>query len=257
MKKVTAFIGSPRVRGATYTATRQFLDDLQQSGDVQTEIVFLSECNLGVCRGCKMCFVRGEEHCPLKDDRDLLIEKMMGADGVVFASPNYSYQVSAVMKTYLDRLGFLFHRPRFHGRTFTPIVVQGFYGGDKVVKYLEFVGVGLGFNVVKGSCITALEPMAEKERRKMQNALARQSRRFHGRLHESAYPTPSVLQLMMFRMGRTSAKLLADDDNLDHTYYRNQGWFESDYFYPAELGPLKKAVGAAFDWTAAHMAKQR
>ncbi|HEX2988307.1 MAG TPA: NADPH-dependent FMN reductase, partial [Chloroflexota bacterium] len=97
----------------------------------------------------------------------------------------------------------------------------------------------------------------EKERRKMQNALAKQSRRFHARLLESAYPTPSVLQLMMFRMGRTSAKLLADDDNLDHTYYRNQGWFDSDYFYPAKLGPLKKAVGAAFDWTAAHMAKQR
>ena len=200
---------------------------------------------------------RGEEHCPLKDDRDLLIEKIMASDGVVFASPIYSFQVSAIMKTYLDRLGFLFHRPRFHGKTFTPIVVQGFYGGDKVVKYLEFVGGGLGFNVVEGSCITALEPMVEKERSKMDKALARQGRRFHDQLLKPAYPTPSLFQLVIFRMSRMSAKLLAGDENRDHTYYRDQGWFDSDYYYPTRLGPLKKAIGATFDWRAARTSKQR
>lgn len=257
MKSVTAFVGSAHNGGATYAATRQFLDNLQSFGDVQGEIVFLSERNLGLCRGCKACFVRGEERCPLKGDRDVLIEKIMTSDGVVFASPNYSFQVSAIMKMFLDRLGFLFHRPRFHGKTFTGIVVQGFYGGGKVLKYLEFVGLGLGFNVVKGSCITALEPMVEKERRKMDKALAGQSRRFHEQLSKPAYPAPSILQLIAFRGGRTSAKLLAGDDNRDHTYYRDKGWFDSDYFYPTKLGPLKKAVGATFDWMAARKSKQR
>ena len=257
MKSVTAFVGSAHKGGATYAAARQFLDNLQSFGDIQGEIVFLSERKFGLCRGCKACFVRGEEHCPLKDDRDLLIEKMMASDGVVFASPNYSFQVSAIMKTFLDRLGFLFHRPRFHGKTFTGIVVQGFYGGGKVLKYLEFVGLGLGFNVVKGSCITGLEPMVEKERRKMDQSLAGQSRRFHEQLSKPAYPAPSILQLIMFRGGRTSAKLLAGDDNRDHTYYCDQGWFYSDYFYPTKLGPLKKAVGATFDWIAARKSKQR
>ena len=88
------------------------------------EIVVLSDYDIGVCRGCKSCTNRGEERCPLKDDRDVLIEKMMASDGVVFASPNYSFQVSAIMKIFLDRLAFLFHRPRFHGKTFTGIVVQ-------------------------------------------------------------------------------------------------------------------------------------
>ena len=88
----------------------------------------------------------------MKDDRDLLIEKLMASDGVVFASPNYSYQVSATMKAFLDRLGFVFHRPRFFGKTFTSISVQGIYGGTKIGKYLGFVGNGLGFNTVKGTC---------------------------------------------------------------------------------------------------------
>jgi multimeric flavodoxin WrbA len=257
MKKVTVFVGSARKKGVTYAAAREFLDNLRSLCDVQGEIVVLSDHNLGVCRGCKMCFTRGEELCPLKDDRDALIERIMASDGVVFASPNYSFQVSAFMKTFLDRLGFLFHRPCFHGKTFTGIVSQGFFGGGKLVKYLEFVGLGLGFNVVRGACIPGFEPLAETDRRKTQQVLAKLSRRFHERLLKPAYPAPSLMQLMMFRSGRTSAKLLAGDDNRDHTYYRDQGWFDSDYFYPAELGPLKKAVGAAFDRMAARKIRQR
>jgi multimeric flavodoxin WrbA len=257
MKTITAFIGSARKRGVTYTATRQFLDHLESYGDIQSEIVFLSECTLGVCRGCKSCFLRGEERCPLKDDRDLLIDKMKASDGVVFASPNYSFQVSAIMKTFLDRLGFVFHRPCFHGKTFTSIVVQGIYGGSKVVKYLDFVGRALGFNFVKGSCSTALEPMSELDRHKMDEALAKQSRRFYQQLLKPAYPIPSIFQLMAFRMSRTSMKLTLGDDNRDYTYYRDHGWFDSDYYYPTRIAPFKKAVGATFDWMAARMFKQR
>ena len=60
------------------------------------------------------------------------------------------------MKVFLDRFGFLFHRPRYFGKTFTSIVAQGVYGGNKIVKYFNFIGKALGFNVVKGSCIKIL-----------------------------------------------------------------------------------------------------
>ena len=256
MKTITAFVGSARKKGFTSTATRQFLDNLQSFGDIKGEIVFLGDYHLGVCRGCKSCFLRGEERCPLKDDRDVLIEKMMASDGVVFASPNYSFQVSAIMKTFLDRLGFVFHRPRFHGKVFTSIVAQGIYGGGKIVKYLDFVGAGLGFNVAKGSCVTALEPIAEKDRRKMEEVLARQSRRFHEELLKPAFPAPSFFQLLGFRMARTSIRMTLGDDNRDYTYYCDQGWFESDYYYPARLGPIKKAAGLAFGKMAARMFRQ-
>ena len=255
--KITAFVGSARRAGATFAATRQFLDNLQSFGDVQVEIVFLSDYTLGLCRGCKACFLRGEERCPLKDDRDVLIEKMMASDGVVFASPNYSFQVSAIMKTFLDRLGFVFHRPCFHGRTFTSIVAQGIHGGGKIVKYLDFVGSGLGFNVVKGNCITALEPMTEKQRRKIAEVSARHAKRFHDQLLRPPYPRPSIFQLMIFRMGRTSIRQMLDADKRDHAYYRAQGWFESPYYYPTRLGLLKTALGAAFDWMASRIFKPR
>src|SRR5690606_17742680 len=133
----------------------------------------------------------------------------------VFACPNYSFHVSAMMKIFLDRLGFVFHRPRFFGKAFTSIVTQGIYGGDSIVDYLDFVGNGLGFNTVKGSCFTALEPMTEKEGQKRDKVLACQSRRFHERLVKADHPVPTLFRLMGFRMGRTSIRLELDETSRD------------------------------------------
>lgn len=257
MKSIVVFVGSAHSKGATWTAASRFLDKVQSFGGVRGEIILLGKHRIGLCLGCKACFTRGEENCPLKDDRDSLIAKMDAADGVVFAAPNYSFQVSAAMKAFLDRLGFIFHRPRFHGKAFTSIVPQGFHGGGKVRKYLDFVGFGLGFNVVKGAYFTALYPIVGEEELKMNKILEALGRRFHERLRKPAYPTPSLMQLFMFRGGRTSAKLLAGPENRDHVYYRDRGWFDSDYFYPTKLGPAKKAAGAIIDWHAARGAKRR
>jgi multimeric flavodoxin WrbA len=256
MKKVTAFVGSARKKH-THDAVVQFLSNLQSMGDIEYEIVRLSDYQLQACRGCKACCDKGEEYCPLKDDRDVLIEKMMASDGVVFASPNYSFQVSAIMKTFLDKLGFAFHRPRFFGKTFTSIVTQGIYGGNKIVDYLDFVGNGLGFNTVKGCCITTLDPMTEKQQHKIDRVLAAQARRYYARLEKPGYPVPTLIQLMLFRLGRTKMRLELDDSFRDYTYYTDKGWFESDYYYPTRLGVLKKGAGKLFDWMSARMTRAR
>ncbi len=264
MKTVTAFVGSARSHGVTWRATRRFLDGLQALGDVRSELVFLSEHDIGLCRGCKACFIRGEAFCPLHDDWDLLLEKMASSDGVVLATPVYSFQVSAHMKAFLDRLGFAFHRPRFHGKTCTSIVVEGLYGGRPVVKYLDLVGVGLGFNVVKGSRVvcrknpdTASDPMLEAERRRMDEVLDRHALRFHAQLMAPPFPVPTMFRLFAFRMARTSIRLELADDRPDHAYYRDRGWFESAYYYPTRLGPLKRVAGAAFDRIAARSSRER
>lgn len=256
VKKVTAFIGSARKKH-TYDAVSEFLKRLEAQGGVECEIVRLSDYEIKTCRGCKQCFEKGEEFCPLKDDRDMLIEKMMASDAVVFGSPNYSFQVSAIMKAFLDRLGFLFHRPRFHGKTFTSIVVQGIYGGRKIVKYLDFVGRGLGFKVVKGSYSTAFEPMTEKEQQKRDKALAKHSKRFHRQLSKPPARVPTLFELMIFRMARTSMRITLDESSQDYRYYSEHGWFESDYYYPTHLGLPKRSAGSLFDLIAGRIYKAR
>jgi multimeric flavodoxin WrbA len=244
--KVTAFIGSGRKR-YTYNASEKFLRNLQSFGNIDYELVMLNDYNLGTCKGCKLCLDKGEELCPFTDDRDILIKKMENSDGVIFASPNYSFQVSALMKIFLDRLAFNFHRPRYFGKTFTSIVVQGIAKGEEIVKYFNFIGKGMGFNVVKGCCLKSLEPMTEEGQKKFDMIINRQSKKFYKQLVKNEFPSPSLWWLMVFRMGRTSMKKMLDESWRDFTYYRDKGWFESDYFYPVKLNPFKKLTGKLFD----------
>ncbi len=253
MKKVTAFVGSARKKN-TYNSVKEFLHRLESFGGVETEIVCLHDYRIDTCTGCKLCMDKGEELCPLKDDRDMLLEKIACSDGVILASPNYAFQVSGMMKNFLDRIGgFNLHRPRFFGKAFTNIVVQGIYGGDKIVKYLDFVGNGLGFTTAKGVCLTALEPMSEYERGKIEKAI----RSFYETLHQPTYPVPSILKLMIFRLSRTSMKITLNEKYRDYAYYQEKGWFESDYYYETSLNIFKKMLGRLFDAMAVNMTKKK
>ena len=256
MKKVTVFIGSPR-KQATYRAVQEFEKNVKSFAEIDFEYVFFKDYHLEYCRGCKLCFEKGEEFCPSKDDRDLLIEKIYKSDGVIFATPNYSFQVSAPMKNFLDRLAFVFHRPRFFGKTFTTIVTQGIFGGGAIVKYLENMGENLGFHVAKGCCLRTLEPSTELQQKKNSQEIKKASIRFYRELMRQTMPTPTFFRLMLFRMSRISIMTILDEKYRDYLYYKENGWFESDYYYDVSLGFIKKLTGRFFEFLGKRMVKAR
>lgn len=256
MKKVTALVGSAR-KQHTYKAVEQLLNHLERLGSVECEIIHLADHHVELCRGCKLCFEKGEEACPHRDDVGALVEKLMASDGVVLATPSYMFQVSALLKALIDRLAYVGHRPRFFGKTFTSVITQGLFGGGKIVKYLDLVGSCFGFKTVRGVCVTALEPMTEQEAQKIDRLLAKLSVRFHRSLFGPSNPAPSLMMLAGYRMGRASMRENLDERSLDYRYYAENGWFESDYYYPTRLGPLRKLLGALFDFIGTRMAKSR
>jgi len=244
MKKVIALIGT-ETRRNTYRAVQQFEKRLRELGEVDFEYVFLSDHRLEFCRGCKVCFDKGEEHCPLKDDRDVLLEKLEHSDGVIFATPSYAFQLTARMKNFFDRTAFTNHRPRFFRRPCTAIVTQGIFGGGSIVKYLCTSGENMGYFATKGCCVNTLEPMTEAQERRLVAAVRKSADRFHRALTRPA-PSPSLFRLMMFRLTRTRIKAL-DEQYRDYRHYRDMGWFESDYYWPAPLGLPQRGLGKLFD----------
>jgi multimeric flavodoxin WrbA len=255
-KKVTIFIGSPR-KQLTYKVMEEFVEDLKAFGDVEHEYVFLKDVNLSNCRGCCNCFNKGEEQCPLRDDRDLLIEKIESSDGVVFATPNYSLQVSGIMKTFLDRLAFVFHRPRFFGKAFMGVVVQGIYGGKDVVNYLEKVGGAWGFTVGRGCYVTAFQPLTPSEQQKISHEVGKAARRFYQTLTRPSLPVPTLLRLMLFRLSRSSIRAMLNETYRDYRYFKEKGWFESSYYYEARVGLIKGLAGFLGDFLGERMARKR
>ncbi len=258
IKKVTAFIGTPR-KHATYQGVQEFEENLKliAKEKIDFEYVFLNDYTLKNCIGCKSCFDKGEEFCPLKDDRDVLLEKMNHSDGIIFATPNYAFQVTALMKNFLDRLSFIIHRPHFFGKVSTAIVAQGIFGGASIVKYLGFVGRRLGFDVAKGCYLTALEPRTKLEQKKITRQITKAARRFYKDLYRTKLPTPSFFKLMLFRINRTSIQEILNEQYRDYQYFKEKGWFGSDYYYDVSLGVIKKSAGRFFDFLGKWISKGR
>jgi len=246
MKRVTAFIGSARKKN-TYHAVVQFMNDLQSLGEIEYEIVTLHDYTLKACRGCEVCIWKGEEFCPLKDDRDVLMEKIKESDGIILATPTYNGHVSGMMKAFIDRFVFVCHRPRYFGKVCTSIVTYSFARVTKIVEYLDIFARTLGFNVVKGTCVNGIDSRTEKDQQKIDRERARQVRQFYEGLMKPAYPAPSLIMLMVFRTFRSMIRLESDNSTRDYRYYTEKGWFDSDYYYPTHLGMLKKAAGKLFD----------
>jgi hypothetical protein len=154
---------------------------------------------------------------------------------------------SALMKLFLDRLGYACHRPQFQCKAFSSVVVQGFFGGDKIFKYFDLMGAAIGFDVVNGSCSTALVPMTEQERKQRDRTLARQAQRFREQLMQTQPHVPSLIEIVLFRFGRNNVRIELGENDRDYQYYSERGWFNSDYFYPIRLGLIKRLIGHMAD----------
>lgn len=246
--KIIILVGSAR-KGHTYRYSHQFAEELSKlDGELSCEVIRLSEYHLHNCIGCITCFDTGEENCPYSDDIAELLKKVEEADGVVFATPNYGFHMSGLMKTFIDRISFNFHRPRYFGKTATSIVTQGFYKGQDIIKYFQFISKALGFASVKGIVVTTVEPMSQKQGEKNSNRIIKLASQFSKELGRNHLKPPTIFELMIFRMGRIRVRKMLNENFRDYTYYEEKGWFDTDFYYPVKLNPVMKVIGKLFDW---------
>ena len=109
MKKVLVLCSSSRIDGNTEILARKFVEGADSVGH-QVEYVRLAEQKIGFCIGCRAC--ENTEKCFQLDAMNELIEKVLDADVIVFATPVYFYTMSAQMKVFIDRLTPIYEKVR-------------------------------------------------------------------------------------------------------------------------------------------------
>lgn len=112
MKKIVAFVGSPRKNGNTATLVAEMVRGAESAG-ATAKVYYLNEMNNRPCQGCFSC--RKEPFCPIADDLKSVYPEIAEADAVIIGSPVYMLQVTAQTKILLDRL-FPMMDAQFHPR---------------------------------------------------------------------------------------------------------------------------------------------
>lgn len=99
-EKWIAVVGSSRKGKNTDLMVDYVIEGLNQK-KISVDKFFLNSNNISTCLGCEYCIKVG--NCIIQDDITEIIDNMKNADGYIFASPSYNYNMTAQMKSLLDR----------------------------------------------------------------------------------------------------------------------------------------------------------
>jgi len=127
---------SPREQGNTELLLGRVCAGAAELG-ATTELYRVADQRIAPCDGCGSCFKTGE--CHIQDDMQELYQKMLEAEGIVFGTPVYFYNMTAQGKAAIDRTIALGHAGRsLANKVGGIVVVGGSLGLVDAVKDLYF-----------------------------------------------------------------------------------------------------------------------
>jgi len=102
MKRVLILTASPRKNGNSTILALKAAEGVKAGGG-EADVVSIGNLKIAPCNACDSCLAKPEAGCVIKDDMQPLYQKIREAQGVIFATPVYWFNVSAQMKSFIDR----------------------------------------------------------------------------------------------------------------------------------------------------------
>ncbi len=216
--KLLLISSSPhKTKSKTFLLAKQLLGGIADK-TVKTEVIHLSDYKIKFCLHCQKCHQKGM-FCPIKDDVGLIMKKMLNADGIILASPNYINQITASMKALFERISSLLHCKRLLGKYIAGVVSSGSGRDQEVLDYIKNYAYVCGAQYSGGvsSCALAIDGAA-LEAQKLGLKLVADIKQKEEYLE----------QIKIIEQGREYFKkvILArkDDWKADYAYWLKKGW---------------------------------
>lgn len=101
--KILVLNGSPKEKSDTFRLTEAFLKGMNRKDRHEVRIIDVIEKKIAPCRGCFGCWQRGDGHCVIDDDQNIILDAYRSADVIIWSFPLYCYCMPSHLKAVLDR----------------------------------------------------------------------------------------------------------------------------------------------------------
>ena len=129
-------------KSSTFLLAKEVLRGLSEEG-ISGETLHLDNFRVFFCKHCENCHKKILK-CSLKDDVGMILQKMLEAEAILLASPNYINQVTASMKALFDRSAHFIHCKRLEGKYIAAVVSSGSGQNQEVLDYLKYYATTCG-----------------------------------------------------------------------------------------------------------------
>lgn len=242
--KILAIMGSPR-KGDSYEVAQLIEKRIKSLGEAEFEYLWLKDTHLELCKGCCMCFAKGENLCPLRDDKEKIENAIHAADGIIFASPVYVVNVTALMKNVIDRFAYVCHRPRFFDKYAMFVTTSAGFGASQTLQALDWAARTWGFNIVNKLGVIGFSLSSAALRKKSESRIERATTRFYNAVKKRKIFSPNLFSLICFK-AQKAAFAKTDKESADFKYWEEKGWLERDarYYFPVKINIFKRIIAS-------------
>lgn len=105
MKSILLINGSPKGKSSnTIKLANSFLKGLNKYNEYVIDEINCSQVNVKECRGCFYCWKNEDGQCAIADEMNVIFNKYISADIVIWSFPIYFYGMPSGVKRIMDRL---------------------------------------------------------------------------------------------------------------------------------------------------------
>jgi len=213
---------------------------------IEFEFISLAELDIATCRGCRACFNKCEDRCPLKDDLLEVRNKLLEADGVILGSPIYVEDVNGIMKNWIDRMAFNCHRPAFSGKSALILTTSGAGSSKHALRTMKAALSTWGFYI---SAQSKFRMGALMEINQVEKCYSKKSRMLADKLFTTILKNkpvkPSFSSLLIFKVQQKYWNMdIHQTSKYDYEFWKNNGWLEPhcDYYVKHKASSLKSRI---------------
>ena len=134
-KKVVVISSSPRNGGNSDTLCDEFVRGVVDGGNKAVKY-FLEDIEFDSCKACMSCKTP-ERECYQDDQISLILDDMMEADVIVYATPVYYYSMTGTLKRFFDRCYPIFNH--LENKDYYIITAVGSSNGNALTGIRDFI----------------------------------------------------------------------------------------------------------------------
>jgi len=239
--KILALIGSPRNEDSwTYKNIRLIEAKMNAIQPTEVEYVFVQKVGVPFCDGCLSCVRVGEESCPEYASIGPVAAKMDAADGLILGAPVHTFNVTGLMKNFVEYFMYKRNRPSFFGKK-AVVTTTASGGGHKIVlDFLENTATAWGCDIVSRMGISSAQMGKEAYRQKVDAVAGEVARSFVAAINTGELGSPKFRHLMNFVAMQNMTR--AQKGTKNYEYWEERDWLDARFYTDVPINPFVRMM---------------
>lgn len=239
--KILALIGSPRNEDSyTCKVIRLIEARMNEIQSTEVDYVFIGKTGLPFCDGCLSCVTAGASTCPQYPIVGPIAARMKEADGLILGAPVHTFNVTGLMKNFVEYFMYQRNRPSLFGKKAVVTTTASGGGHAVVLDFLEDTATAWGCDVVSRLGISSSQMQKPAYQRQVEGCAGDVARGFIEAIRKGEFGSPRFRHLMNFRAMQNMTR--RQPDSINHAYWVERGWLDASYYSSAAINPFARLL---------------